>query len=95
MLFHGEPDLGDGYKFTPLEVQKVVERERSRIELMAGNFIYSGYNLWTPQKLDESLIITSKLMGQKVTLKIDHEGEYTVNTADIQNPDRESNIANQ
>jgi hypothetical protein len=34
-------------------------------------------------------------MGQKVTLKIDHEGEFTVNSSDIDNPDRNSNIANQ
>lgn len=34
-------------------------------------------------------------MGQKVTLKIDHERELTVNNSDIDNPDRTSNIANQ
>ena len=81
--------VDDGnYKFTPLEVSKVVEKEKSRIELLLGKFIYSGFNLWTTQRMEESFIITSKLMGHKVTLKIDHEGEYTVNSADISNPSR-------
>jgi hypothetical protein len=64
----------------------VVEKEKSRIELLTGKFIYSGFNLWTTQQLEESFLITSKLMGQKVTLKIDLDGEYTVNTSDIENP---------
>jgi hypothetical protein len=73
----------------------VVDREKSRIELVAGNFVHSGFNIWTQQQLDESFFFVSKLMGQKVTLKIDQEGEFTVNTSDIDNPDRESSIANQ
>jgi len=77
------------YKFTPLEVQKVVEKEKSRIELLAGKFIYSGFNLWVTQRLEESLVITSKLMGSKVTLKIDLEGEHTVNTSDIECANRQ------
>jgi hypothetical protein len=92
-LFPGEADQmveDDGnYKFTPLEVSKVVEKEKSRIELLTGKFIYSGFNMWTTQRLDESFLITSKLMGKKVTLKIDLEGEYTVNTSDIENPNRQ------
>jgi hypothetical protein len=51
ILVHGDITdgmAGEGYKFTPFEVSKVVEKERSRIELMCGNFLYSGFNLWTP-----------------------------------------------
>ena len=91
-LFPGEAeDLEDdgNYKFTPVEVSKVVEKEKARIELLTGKFIYSGYNLWTTQRLEESFIITSKLMGTKVTLKIDHTGEYTVNSSDAENPNRQ------
>jgi hypothetical protein len=41
-------DLEDmSYKFTPLEVSKVVDRETKRIELLIGKFIYSGFNIWT------------------------------------------------
>jgi hypothetical protein len=50
-LFHGEAKdglSGEGFKFSPEDVSKIVERERSRIELVAGNFLYSGFNLWTP-----------------------------------------------
>jgi len=86
-LFSGEaPDEeGDSfYKFTPLELGKVVERERSRIELLVGKFIYSGFNIWTTQQLEEDYLFESKLMGAKVTLKIDLEGEYVVNTSDIE-----------
>ena len=55
-LFSGEaPDVEEEnsfYKFTPLELSKVVEREKSRIELLVGKFIYSGFNIWTTQQLD-------------------------------------------
>lgn len=98
ILFPGEAEeLVDdsSYKYTPFEVQKVIEREKSRIELLTGQFIHSGFNLWTTQKLEESFLITSKLMGKKVTLKIDQSSEYTVNTADIDNPNREDCIAYQ
>lgn len=52
ILFPGEADdfvEDNSFKFTPFEVSKVVERERSRIELLTGNFIYSGFNIWTTQ----------------------------------------------
>lgn len=94
-LFQGEEpdDVNDNdlstYKFTPLEVEKVVEREKARIEMLIGKYIYSGFNIWTTQQLDQSYIIQSKLMGNKVTLKIDFEGEYCVNTSDIENPHRQ------
>ena len=91
-LFQGEDptEEEDGsYKFTPLEVGKVVDREKQRIELLIGKFIYSGFNIWTTQVLDQSYLIESKLMGNKVTLKIDYEGEYCVNTSDIDNPNRQ------
>jgi hypothetical protein len=93
-LFQGldaeeQEDMASNYQFTPLEVGKVVERERQRIELLIGKFIYSGFNIWTTQPLDQSFLFQSKLMGNKVTLKIDFEGEYTVNTSDIENPNRD------
>lgn len=50
-LFYGDPSedmSGEPNKFTPIEINKVVERERSKIELVAGNFVHSGFNLWTP-----------------------------------------------
>lgn len=94
LLFHGEPkefteDDNSLYKFTPLEVGKVMEKEKANIELLLGKFIYSGFSLWTFQRLEETIILASKLMGQTVTLKIDVEGEYTVNTSDIENPNRQ------
>jgi len=90
-LFNGEPSEmveEDNFKYGPIDVQKVLERERSKIEVAAGQFIYSGFTLWTPQQLDESLLFSSRHMGSKITLKIDHESEFVVNTADIDNPDR-------
>lgn len=56
-LFYGEAsEFCDDApsKFTPQDLQKVIERERSRIELLAGNFIFSGFNIWTTQKLEET-----------------------------------------
>lgn len=73
---------------TPFELAKVVDANTKKIELLIGKFIYSGYNIWTTQRLDESYVIDTKLMGRKVQLKIDHVGEYTVNTQDIHNPNR-------
>jgi hypothetical protein len=55
-LFHGDEtnEMADdsSYKFTPLEVGKVVDRERNRIEMLVGKHIYSGFNIWTMQQLD-------------------------------------------
>ena len=93
-LFSGEEEPVDDndistYKFTPLEVGKVVEREKNRIEMLVGKYIYSGFNIWTTQQLEQSYIIQSRLMGNKVSLKIYLEGEYIVNTSDLENPNRE------
>ena len=38
-------------------------------------------------------MIETKHMGRCITLKIDHESEYVVNTADIHNPHRRDCIA--
>jgi hypothetical protein len=67
ILFPGEADdivEDNAYKFTPFEVEKVIGREKSRIELLAGNFIHSGFNIWTTQQLEESFLISSRLMGK-------------------------------
>lgn len=98
-LFHGEIKDGisqEGYKFTPNDIEKVVNRERSRIELVVGgSFLFSGFNLWTQQKLEESFFFTSKLMGNKVTIKIDFEGEFTINSSSINNSSRQDSQGNQ
>lgn len=56
-----------------------MDREKSRIELMIGNFTYSGFNLWTTQRLDQTYQLQAKFMGKKIAVVIDHESEYTVN----------------
>lgn len=58
-LFHGTDCIDDdGYKFTPEDVSKVVERERSKLEILMGTeFLYSGFNLWTFQKLTEDIVL--------------------------------------
>lgn len=78
---------------TPFELAKVVDANAKKIELLIGKYIYSGYNIWTTQRLDESYFVDTKLMGRKVQLKIDHEGEYTVNTQDIHSADRRDSQA--
>ena len=93
-IFNGEVSSADvedssAYQYSPFEIGKVVDRETKRIELMIGKFIYSGFNIWTTQPITESYFLSSKLMGQKVTLMIDYQGEYIVNTADIDNPQRQ------
>jgi len=87
----GASDFQDAtaYECTPFEIGKVVDREKKRIELMIGKFIYSGFNLWTTQPITESYTLHSKLMGQKITLVIDYGGEHIVNTSDIENPQRQ------
>jgi len=98
ILFPGEADeIVDDKRmnYQAFEIEKVISRERSRIELLAGVFINSGFNIWTTQQLEESFLITSRLMGKQVTLKIDHTTEFTVNTADIDKPNREDCISYQ
>lgn len=56
--------------------------------MMVGKFIYSGFNIWTTQPITEDVLIVSKMGNQTVTLLIEYEGEYTVNTSDIENPQR-------
>ena len=81
--------LMESQAFTTTDVEKIVERERSRIELLVGkDFIFRGFNIWTRQRLEETFTVESRRMGKKVFLKIDHEGEYVVNTQDIDNPHR-------
>lgn len=65
---------------TPFELAKIVERETRKIESLIGKFIYSGYNIWTTQRIDQTFLIDTKNMGKKCKLKIDHTGELTVNT---------------
>ena len=77
----------------PRDIEKVISRENQKIELIFGKFISSGFNIWTTKNTDETLLIETKHMGRSITLKIDHESEYVVNTADIHNPQRQDCIA--
>jgi len=81
------------YKCTQFEMDKVVDREKKRIEMLVGKYIHSGFNLWTEQQLNETLLVDTKLQGKKIMLVIDHQGEYIVNTADIDNPNRAQCLA--
>jgi hypothetical protein len=65
---------------TPFELAKIIDRETRKIETLIGKFIYSGYNIWTTQKLDQTYLLDVRNMGRKSKLSIDHETEYTVNT---------------
>ena len=67
---------------------KIMDREKSRIEMLIGKYIYSGYNVWTTQRLDQTYSVQAKFMGKKIAVVIDQPSEYTVNTADIDNPSR-------
>lgn len=92
-IFNGSVDAQtvqntSAYEYNSFEIGKVIDRETKRIELMIGKFIHSGFNIWTTQPIDQRYFLESKLMGQKVTLLIDNEGEYIVNTSDIENPQR-------
>ena len=50
--------------------------------------VHSGFNIWTTQQLTETYYFDAKSMGTAIKLKIDHTGEYSVNPADIDNPNR-------
>ena len=65
---------------TPFELAKIMDRETRKIETLIGKFLYSGYNIWTTQKLDQTYLLDVKNMGRKCKLSIDHETEMTVNT---------------
>ena len=65
-----------------------MDREKRRIELLIGKYIYSGFNVWTTQKLDQTYSVQAKFMGKKIVLIIDHSSEYTVNTSDVDTPQR-------
>ena len=47
---------------------------------MIGKFIYSGYNIWTTQRIEQTYLLDVRNMGRKCKLRIDHETEMTVNT---------------
>ena len=70
------------------EVEKVVDREKKKIEMCIGQFFTSGYNIWTQQQIEKSICFDSKLLGRKIQLVIEKEGEFVVNTSDINNRDR-------
>ena len=74
-----ESDI-DGPQVTPFELAKIVDRETRKIESLIGKFIYSGYNIWTTQRIEETFLLDTKNMGKKCKLKIDHSAELTVNT---------------
>lgn len=74
-------------------MEKIISRETQKIELIFGKFIHSGFNIWTTKNTDETLLIETKHMGRSITLKIDHESEYVVNTSDINSTDRKDSIA--
>ena len=65
---------------TPFELGKIVDRETRKIETLIGKFLYSGYNIWTTQQLDQTYLLDVRNMGRKCKLSIDHETEFTVNT---------------
>jgi len=66
----------------------VVDKVDKKIELLIGKYIYSGYNIWTTQQLDQTYYVDTRFMGKKCRLKIDHSGEHCVNTSDVDNPNR-------
>lgn len=80
-------------KYSLHEMEKVVDREKKKIEMLIGKFLHSGFNLWTEQQISESLFLDTKILGKKVQLMIDAEGEFIINTADINNPDRATCIS--
>lgn len=65
---------------TPFELGKIVDRETRKIETLIGKFIYSGYNMWTTQRIEQTYLLDVRNMGRKSKLRIDHETEMTVNT---------------
>jgi hypothetical protein len=65
---------------TPFELGKIVERETRKIETLIGKFLFSGYNIWTTQQLDQTYMLDVRNMGRKCKLVIDHESENIVNT---------------
>ena len=74
-------------------MQKIIDKEKRKVEMLIGKFLTSGFNLWTEQQIDETLKIESRMLGKKVMLVIDKEGEYIVNTADINSSDRSACIS--
>jgi len=66
-------------------MEKVVDRVKKKIEMLIGKFLTSGFNLWTEQQIEETLCIETQLLGKKIMLIIDKEGEFIVNTNDIHN----------
>ena len=74
-------------------MQKIVDHEKRRIEQLVGKFLTSGFNLWTEQQIEEPLRLPTRLLGKKVALVIDKDGEFIINTADIHNSDRSTCIS--
>jgi hypothetical protein len=70
----------DAPQLTPFELGKIVDRETRKIETLIGKFIYSGYNIWTTQQIEQTYLLDVRNMGRKCKLRIDHETEMTVNT---------------
>lgn len=62
----GDHKAAGDYIYSVLDVGKVVDRNTAKLELLIGKFIYSGYNIWTTQRLEETIMIDAKLMGKPV-----------------------------
>lgn len=75
------------------EMEKIVDREKKKIEMLIGKFLTSGFNLWTEQQIEETLCIETKHFSKKIMLVIEKEGEFIVNTGDIHNQDRDAAIS--
>jgi hypothetical protein len=67
---------------------KIVDRMSKKLEVCLGKFIHSGFNIWTTQQIHEDYIFDSRFMGASIKLKVVQSGEYSVNPADIDNPNR-------
>lgn len=69
-----DPEFPSSLKINAFEMEKIVNKNDKRIELLVGKFFQSGFNIWTAQQLSETYFIDVKWMGQKARLKIDHVG---------------------
>lgn len=54
---HKDDSPGDGPQCSLFEMQKIVEQEKRKIEMLIGKFLTSGFNLWTEQQIEETLVI--------------------------------------
>ena len=75
-------------KYTTFEIEKIVAKLKKKLEVVLGQYMHHGQCVWTTQQITETYYFDAKWAGAAIKVKVDHQGEYSINPSDIDNPNR-------